>query len=1639
MFSACLSLAFAQPITKPTDFARMELAHALGDRAQRVMLQRRPGGAKESFVIVGERNRVRITAPDESGLMYGAMEFIERVRMFGDRAWSGTYRKQPFLADRGLNLFLTLPWNLSANDTDYSEDALVNSSKWWFHNNDYWSSLLNLMARSRLNWLDIHGLWDISVTDAPNLYAYFVTCPSYPKVGVSPATKRRNMAQLNRVIAMAHARGIRVSLMAYQASLRVPHNPNPPYEQSEENVYRYTREAVEAMIRHAPGLDAIGFRIGESGRSEEFFRCYGEAIQRSGRAIPLITRSWITRRQKVLPLARESKDFTVEIKYNGEQWGAPYLVAGGRMANWYSYSFEDYLSDSQGIGTLEKQSNVRPAKLWPGNPTPDGGRWPSNPYKIVWQVRANGTHRIFPVFNFELIRSTIRTMKIGTATGYTVEGLDAYYPKDPAYYLANTRDRSDAWVHERDALYWKAWGRFGYDPNASADAILGAEAPYGPESSELLRMSQRLGLVIPVFFSAHAFGPDHRNHAPEMEWCGDSDTFIHTEPFDSHRFRSAREDALYATLGLKDGRVSTTAVAEFLTSVGSASSWYSEQKLRIEQGSSRDRSAAREQFVALSMVRDLAAYFGGRLFSAARIAAIEGATGRPGRDAETTRAFERSLEAWTRLSESEEAQFYRPFTERLRMRSNTFHWRDQLPNVRAEFQALLGLPQTAQTPQLNANGISNGHFGTIQWRRDGGRITCRFGSKTAKLAWLLYKPLSSSTFFHRVPMQRRGKEFVRDIADRPHGYCIAVEVSDGQRVWREPGFSWSAPLSVPYRIIPARPGPTPAIYSSEEAMTYLQPRALRPDKHGTMLLAPRSWSFFRRFDVSVQQKLLDAVERGMTLLVLQQDYVSGRYPLAWLPRPLRVENNPQPDVFDPAGALGLPRIETRDILWQRFAPSAGWEIFGNGGVAHLAHGAGHVWMINARLMQRMTHPQCARALRTLMLLNGKQKPMVVVDPGTEDAAYSTSFFPDFMNVLDVPFLTLGEVIAEEQGMASVSPVPGLRTESHVLDGDGRTIATRFLRNRVIRQAGRPIPQTLQEWETERAKRRAELARCLGLDPQPQRVPLQAQVTGVLQRDGYRIEKVALRTRPNFWATTHIYVPNAAFGGRMPTIINVNGHWAHKKSEDRLQLRCAFQALHGYVAVALDSPGRSFEGGSLFERGLEGDHNDWVLAHGGTNATGFYVWDVMRLLDYLETRAEVDMSSVGITGASGGGLATLYAFAADERIKVAAPVVYMSSLEQAPDNGCLCNHVPGTCRIGDRSDVLAIRAPQPVLIIGAQDDPEFPPGAMERTGQKVAAIWKLMGAENKVRTLIFPGPHDYNQAMREAVIGFFDLHLRKTGDGSPVAQPNFSIVNAEDRSLLVFDPALRAEATMREIVLENLRAAPAEVPWSRVVAVNGGMPQRTPLNYREWRSGEKRVAVLESEPGLITPCVIRSTAGRARGVVIVVDDDGKVASQNHPIGPAFDGWTQVHVDLIGVGELSGVDPRHAVYSGTSLAFTAGWQIVRVAEAFRRISARCAVIARGTYSTLAALFAGLMDRWIAPIHGWNALRRWEDYALPGVNPLAMQPRANLCGSLDSLRAQLGDATWTFFGDERASASAEPRTEAEVHPVHHPRRSG
>src|SRR5262249_51793022 len=152
--------------------------------------------------------------------------------------------------------------------------------------------------------------------------------------------------------------------------------------------------------------------------------------------------------------------------------------------------------------------------------------------------------------------------------------------------------------------------------------------------------------------------------------------------------------------------------------------------------------------------------------------------------------------------------------------------------------------------------------------------------------------------------------------------------------------------------------------------------------------------------------------------------------------------------------------------------------------------------------------------------------------------------------------------------------------------------------------------------------------------------------------------------------------------------------------------------------------------------------------------------------------------------------------------------YPTSLEVNPFNGCLCNHVPGTLQVGDRADVLAIRAPAPVLLIGAIHDVEFPPEGTRITGEKLKALYAVLATESATAYTLFESGHDSNKPMRETAMGFFDKSLRAVGDGSPVPEPTITTEPAESKELVCMADIQAGLRTMRDLAAERLaRATP----------------------------------------------------------------------------------------------------------------------------------------------------------------------------------------------------------------------------------------
>ena len=95
-------------------------------------------------------------------------------------------------------------------------------------------------------------------------------------------------------------------------------------------------------------------------------------------------------------------------------------------------------------------------------------------------------------------------------------------------------------------------------------------------------------------------------------------------------------------------------------------------------------------------------------------------------------------------------------------------------------------------------------------------------------------------------------------------------------------------------------------------------------------------------------------------------------------------------------------------------------------------------------------------------------------------------------------------------------------------------------------------------------------------------------------------------------------------------------------------------------------------------------------------------------------------------------------------------------------------------------MLGLTAPRTLLVLNASKDSiQFSPAEATKSVGRAKEIFKLFDAEAKVQHKIFESPHDYNQAMREAMYGWITLHLKGEGKGDPIPEPKFAVETVED--------------------------------------------------------------------------------------------------------------------------------------------------------------------------------------------------------------------------------------------------------------------
>jgi dienelactone hydrolase len=249
------------------------------------------------------------------------------------------------------------------------------------------------------------------------------------------------------------------------------------------------------------------------------------------------------------------------------------------------------------------------------------------------------------------------------------------------------------------------------------------------------------------------------------------------------------------------------------------------------------------------------------------------------------------------------------------------------------------------------------------------------------------------------------------------------------------------------------------------------------------------------------------------------------------------------------------------------------------------------------------------------------------------------------------------------------------------------------------------------------------------------------------------------------------------------VIVLHGTGGKKENEIPVMKKLAER---GCVAVAID--GR-WHGERL--KGLPGsDHyNQTILKRFKGEVTSFplywdTVWDLMRLIDLVSDRPEIDVQRIGMIGFSKGGIETYFTAAVDPRISCAVSCIGVQSFRwglendgwhgrvntvksaflgaakaanvETPDAAFAKQFfdkvVPGIDTRFDGPELVPLTAPRPLMMINGDTDGNTPLPGVNLVAEKCKAAYERAKGSDRFRQIVEPhtGHKVSDESLKEAL-------------------------------------------------------------------------------------------------------------------------------------------------------------------------------------------------------------------------------------------------------------------------------------------------
>ena len=315
--------------------------------------------------------------------------------------------------------------------------------------------------------------------------------------------------------------------------------------------------------------------------------------------------------------------------------------------------------------------------------------------------------------------------------------------------------------------------------------------------------------------------------------------------------------------------------------------------------------------------------------------------------------------------------------------------------------------------------------------------------------------------------------------------------------------------------------------------------------------------------------------------------------------------------------------------------------------------------------------------------------------------------------------------------------------------------------------------TRRQAEAWQKKLRAKLIELLG--PLPVSSPsLHAQTLEVREFPGYKREKFVFESSPGLDVLGYLLTPSNAkppyatmvcvpgHGRGVEDIVGVDDKGRDRTDKDGYQHDFAIQATeHGMAAVAIEPIAFGCRRDArTSKKGLGTSACQPVAGAAlllGQTMIGWRVHDVMRTIDWIETRKELDSARVGCMGISGGGTCTLFSSALEPRIRAAMVSGYLNTFRDSifSLSHCIDNYVPGILNWAEMYDIAGLIAPRPLFAESGERDPIFPIEASRASFARVKKVYEVLGAADHTAHETFDDVHTFHGV---AGLPFLKRHL-----------------------------------------------------------------------------------------------------------------------------------------------------------------------------------------------------------------------------------------------------------------------------------------